>query len=172
MNILNKSIRTCRCERSEAIQPLENASDHRPRNDHLPLLFTRDNKGTTAIEFSILLPPLIMIIFGMIEFGLLMFNKQVITNASREGARCGIVQQSPNVSVGAIEAVVNDYCLNHLVTFGATGPPTTTVTPGEKFPDPLTVRVEYHYDFLVLPSFVGSLVGGTDLVAETVMRME
>jgi hypothetical protein len=38
--------------------------------------------------------------------------------------------------------------------------------------EPLTVRVAYQYDFLVLPGFVAGLTGGINLVAETVMRME
>jgi hypothetical protein len=32
--------------------------------------------------------------------------------------------------------------------------------------------VTFQYDFLVLPSFIGSLVGGTNLRAETTMKYE
>lgn len=130
-------------------------------------------EGTAAIEFAILLPVLVIIIFGIIEFGLLLYNRQVLTNASREGARAGIVQQNPRVSDGEIESIVNNYCGSYLVTFGTQDPPTTTIIrTGLSFPANLTVRVEYHYDFLVLPNFVGSLIGGTNLTARTIMVME
>ena len=48
-------------------------------------------KGASAVEFALVLPLLMLILFGIIEFGLLMYNKAMITNASREGARRGIV---------------------------------------------------------------------------------
>ena len=47
-------------------------------------------KGVAAVEFAIVLPFLVLLVFGTIEFGLMFYNKQVITNASREGARAGI----------------------------------------------------------------------------------
>ena len=42
----------------------------------------RCQKGVAAVEFAIILPVLMIIIFGIIEFGLLLYDKQVITNAS------------------------------------------------------------------------------------------
>ena len=46
-----------------------------------------DQKGVAAVEFAIVLPFLVLLICGTIEFGLMFYNKQVITNASREGVR-------------------------------------------------------------------------------------
>jgi Flp pilus assembly protein TadG len=34
---------------------------------------------------------LLLILAGIADFGILFYNKQVLTNASREGARAGIV---------------------------------------------------------------------------------
>ena len=49
-------------------------------------------KGAAMVEFALILIPLLMLItFGIIEFGMFMYNQQVLTNASREGARAGIV---------------------------------------------------------------------------------
>lgn len=131
-------------------------------------------RGQSLVEFVLILPVLLILLFGIIEFGLLLYNKQVITNASREGARYGIVSRSPRRSVDEIRAVVNDYCGNHLVTSGSTVP-TTTVDPdptGGVFGDDLTVTVTFHYDFFALPSFITSLLGGTDLRAQTTMKYE
>ena len=47
--------------------------------------------GSAVVEFAIILPILFLVLFGIIEFGLLFANKQMLVTASREGARLGIV---------------------------------------------------------------------------------
>ena len=48
-------------------------------------------KGASAVEFAIILPILVMLVFGIIQFGLV-FNKYIaITHATREGARLAAV---------------------------------------------------------------------------------
>ena len=124
--------------------------------------------GTALIEFAIVLPLLITILFGTIEFGLLMFNKQVLTNASREGARYGIVSQTDRYTNTDIGSVVNNYCASHLVTFGATNTPITTsnADTAASFGDNLSVSVTYNYDFLVMP------INPITLSAQTIMKYE
>ncbi len=131
----------------------------------------RCQKGVAAVEFAIILPVLMMIILGIIEFGLLMYDKQVITNASREGARIGISDDV--VSDADIEAVVDNYVLNNLITFGSPTPPVTTIDRvGMNFGDDLTVTVTYNYDFLILPGFVASLTEMQTITTTTVMKMQ
>ena len=133
----------------------------------------KGSRGASAVEFAIVLPVLLLILFGTIEFGILLFNKQVITNASREGARFGIVSGPTRKTDAEISAVVDSYKSTHLITFGTPNSADTTCTrTGTAFGDDLSVRVQYHYDFLVLPNFVGSLIGGTDIVTTTVMKYE
>jgi len=133
----------------------------------------RDQKGVAAVEFALILPILVMLAFGIIEFSLLLYDKAVITNASREGARAGIVSQSPRVNDSEIIAVVNNYCAAYLISFKPGSiPGTTTARTGTGFGDELTVNVSYAYDFLVLPKFVTTLTGSLNLIATTVMRME
>jgi Flp pilus assembly protein TadG len=131
-------------------------------------------KGVAVVEFALVLPLLVLLAFGIIEFSLALYDKAIITNASREGARNGIVFSTPPVTDAEIETAVNNYCQNKLVTLGLPGAVTTYITregSGESGDD-LTVRVEYPYNFLVLPGFVAGLIGGMNLHAETVMRME
>jgi Flp pilus assembly protein TadG len=139
----------------------------------------RNCRGVVAVEaaliFSFILFPLI---FGIIEFSLLLYNKQVITNASREGARAGIVIQSPRLTDGEIEGIVLTYCGNHLITFGVVDDPQINISPAygtrqtATFGDDLTVTVTYDYDFLVLPNFLEGFVGDINLTATTLMKME
>ena len=133
-------------------------------------------KGASLVEFALVLPLLMLILWGIIEFSLLLYNKQVITNASREGARAGIVAQSPRVGEGEIAGVVNDYCATYLVTFGGGGLSVTSGASGTSFGDPLTVTVTYPYQFLVFQNIANTFFGGSfgtiDLTAVTVMRYE
>jgi Flp pilus assembly protein TadG len=132
----------------------------------------RNQKGGAAIEAALVLPLTILLIFGMIEFGLLLYNRQIITNASREGARAGIVLSTPRLTGPEIGSVVNTYCQNQLVTFGTHVPASTSATNAGTacvFGTDLTVRVTYDYDFLVLTNFG---FGPVTLEAETVMRCE
>lgn len=134
------------------------------------IMMIKEQKGASAVEFAILLPVLILILFGTVEFGLLLYNQQVITNASREGARTGIVAQTPRVSDTEIETVVLNYCGTNLVTFGASVSPSVNVSRGgSMFGDDLTVTVSFNYTFLVLSSL------GFDprqLVGQTLMKLE
>jgi Flp pilus assembly protein TadG len=128
-------------------------------------------KGVAAVEFALLLPLLLLVLFMIIEFSIILYNKAVITNASREGARYGVVFDSPRRTAGAITATVDTYCAGNLISFGPATPVTTVpsacVNPGNL----LTVNVAYTYTFFVLPNFVGGPTGLT-LTGTTVMRCE
>jgi len=141
----------------------------------LNALRKEQQEGGAAVEFAILLPLLIVFVFGIIEFSILFYDKAMITNASREGARAGIVYMYPDpLSLGAIESTAINYCHEHLISFGSTDNVSATASrpDGNGSGNRLIVSVEYPYTFLVLPSFVTSLAGTISLRAETVMRME
>jgi Flp pilus assembly protein TadG len=129
----------------------------------------KEHKGGSAIEFALVLPVLLLFVFGIIEWGLYLFNNHVITNASREGARKGIVQASPRVSLADIETAVHNYSDSHLVSFADTKPSpvinisldgsaNTTCPTGNGFGSYLAVEVRYDYTFLLLPSLTGGLL--------------
>ena len=123
-----------------------------------------------AIEFAIVLPVLVSLLFGSIEFSLLLYNQQIITNASREGARFGILMDTPRKSAAQIRATVENYCAGYLVSFGDDIPLSVNVTGAQgSFGDDLTVRVTHNYGFLYLSNLGFS---PRDLVAQTVMKME
>jgi Flp pilus assembly protein TadG len=130
-------------------------------------------KGVAAVEFALVLPLLVLLAFGIIEFSLALYDKAVITNASREGARAGIVFRDPAFTDGEIIDIVNQYCQNRLITFGSALQPTTSVVrEGASTGDDLTVQVHYQYTFLVIPGFITNMTGGIPMTAQTVMRME
>ena len=106
-----------------------------------------------------------------------MFNKQVLTNASREAARAGIVGSGPDDA--AIEGIALSYCQDYLVTFDpdSSGATVTISHPsGQDHPNPLTVTVSYSYRFLLLPDlqkmFGGEPSSGVTIVGKINMRLE
>jgi Flp pilus assembly protein TadG len=156
----------------------------------------RTQLGAAAVELAILLPFFAVLVFGIIEFGLLLYNQQVITNASREGARAAIMGHCPGavgmvrITDADIEDIVTEYCESRLITFAppapndtqtTVNPSPTACTPGAEIlgvwtggsgltvGDDVTVAVTYNYTFLV-PSLLG--FGPTKLLsAKTVMKM-
>jgi Flp pilus assembly protein TadG len=138
----------------------------------------RGQKGASLVEFAIIAPLLFLIIFGIIEFGILIYDKAMLTNASREGARAGIVFNHPNrITNTEIIEVVTDYCEDHLISFGSGSSLTISISrTGSNSGDSLTVSLQYPFQFLVF-SNVLALIGGNigsiiNLSAETVMRLE
>jgi hypothetical protein len=151
-------------------------------------------KGATAVELAIVCFLLFLLIFGIIEFSICLFNQHVITNAAREGARFGVVSRPDRYNNAQIRQKVFDYSQQHLVTFGASGTPVITILP-EYVGDPddfdpdtsrctnfkitksdgteirceLKVELDYLYDFLFLAQFG---VGPTNLKSVATMKME
>ncbi len=136
------------------------------------------------MEFALVLPMLMMILFGIIEFGFVFYDKAVITNASREGARRGIVYRTNPATQAAlavtpqeIQDTISNYCASYLVSLGTGSAgvlPTTTVTGDcSVLGNSLTVTVNYPYTFMLLPGLSeGSLAPVMNLSATTVMRCE
>ena len=142
---------------------------------------TSSQSGASAIEFAMLLLPLMLILFGIIEFSILFYNKAMITNASREGAREGIryIWEGPDKgghpNADTIKAAVNHYVADSalLISFGSAPANIVTVVNNDNGTagTPLTVTVTYDYDFLILPKFADSLIDHT-ISARTVMILE
>lgn len=140
----------------------------------------KGQKGTSLVEFAIVLPFLLVVLFAIIEFSIALYDKAVLTNASREGARAGIVARPPlqRPTDGEIRQVVRNYASTYLVTFGSDTleDGDITITPADRnilsFGSNLQVSVTYRYDFLILSRLINTLVGPIMLNATTVMKLE
>ena len=61
----------------------------------------RSRRGQEVVEMALVLPLLLILVFGMVDFGLLVYDKAIVTNAAREGARAGVVfAPDPGVIAG------------------------------------------------------------------------
>jgi len=66
--------------------------------------FVRAQSGAELIEFALTLPLMLLVVLGMIEFGFLFQQYEVVTNAAREGARIAVL---PTYSPTAAAAEAN-----------------------------------------------------------------
>lgn len=149
-----------------------------------------EEKGGSAVEFVLIAPILFVILFGIIEFSVLFYDLAMLTNASREGARAGIVYDfNANGTPGdpsddtfhpgndTIITAVENYCEDHLISFGGSSTLTIAINrTGDSAGDNLQVNVTYPFQFLVVSNLI-ALIGGDlqnlfNLNAETVMRLE
>jgi hypothetical protein len=53
----------------------------------------RHERGAELIEMALVLPLLMLIIMGIMDFGFLFREMSIVTNAAREGARAGILPE-------------------------------------------------------------------------------
>jgi Flp pilus assembly protein TadG len=140
----------------------------------------KEQRGASMVEFAIVLPLLLLLVFGMIEFSILLYDKAVITNASREGARFASMYYVDPADhdvkprpTSAIYAIIDGYVSGHLISLGAPRSQTRTATRSiVSGVYAWTVTVNYQYVFLIIPNFVTSITGPINLSAVTVMRDE
>jgi Flp pilus assembly protein TadG len=85
-------------------------------------------RGSVAVEFALLVPVLFLILFGIINFGVLMYNQAVITNAAREGARWAAIHTTTTYGLSCTNAyslapvdscqTAYSYAYQNLISFG------------------------------------------------------
>jgi Flp pilus assembly protein TadG len=133
----------------------------------------RHTRGTAMVEFIIILPILLGLLFAILEFGLAFVRWQTISNAAREGARLAVV--APNgCSAGAVGAQVQNVVNTYAAAANIDTSEVTTISSnlcagtGEL----VTVRVEHDFDFPVLSALMPSISDAVTLVGTSVMRTE
>jgi Flp pilus assembly protein TadG len=146
-------------------------------------------KGAQSVEFALVLPFMVLIMFAVLDFGIIVYNKAIITNASREAARRGIILSAAAWDVNMIKQVACNYAKDSLITVSGgtrnstctgTADPTVVVTPtaAPAFNTPVKVDVSYTVTGFSLGTWWGlgtgaSHVGGAlVLTASTEMNHE
>jgi Flp pilus assembly protein TadG len=116
----------------------------------------RQQQGLATLEFAIVGSLLLTILFGICDMGILLCNKALITNASREATRSGIVYRATLLTDTQIKAVATNYC-SDLINSVAGVTPTVTVThlAADAIGLPLKVNVTYNYSYFVLNTLIG-----------------
>jgi len=128
----------------------------------------RSARGAELIEFALVLPVLLLIVLGIVDFGFMFQRMEVVTNAAREGARLAVL---PGYAKTDVEARVCDYLQSGGVPLVGTCPlptnPTISVVmnfpiglPGGGTLDGKRVIVTYSHNYLFIGP-IASLFGGS-----------
>ena len=127
----------------------------------------KQRRGAALVEFAVVSPLLFLLILGTVEFGRMVMVEQILTNASREGARRAILEQS---TASEVESAVADYLVGASIS-GATVAVSPESLKSVGFGDPVAVTVSVPFSqvgWLPAPWFLGE----TNLSAQSVMRAE
>jgi len=65
-------------------------------------------RGQALVEFALILPLLMLVLFGIVEFGRAWNAKQVLTDAAREGARLAVVGDPTITQVSQVDDRVKE----------------------------------------------------------------
>ena len=111
--------------------------------------FGRDERGAALLEFSFMLLLLLILIFGIVDFGRAIYTANALSLAAREGARYAAVSSTPTA------ADIQDTVIAHMSPFAGTlsrSNITVTFNYGSSgSPPPLqstTVSVAYPFTWL------------------------
>jgi Flp pilus assembly protein TadG len=66
----------------------------------------RSERGAAAVEFALVTPLLLALVFGIIEFGRGYSQLNVYTGAAREGARYAAVRCQPDSTTGCTDGLI------------------------------------------------------------------
>ncbi|WP_321961867.1 TadE/TadG family type IV pilus assembly protein [Paraburkholderia sp. J7] len=153
----------------------------------------RGERGSTIVEFALVLPMLLMLLFGIAEIGFMLYDKTVITSASRAAARQGVAfgetstGQPVYLSASAIQSIATGGLSSMLIGLGKATTPTVTVTnctaanscttgTGCTSGNSLTVAVSYTFQGLVLGAAISplpaSFKNALTLTSSTMMSCE
>jgi Flp pilus assembly protein TadG len=123
----------------------------------------RNQQGQTMTEFALVLPVLALLLFAVIQFGIVFNNYETLTDATRAGARkAAVSRQASNPTATAVTAVRNSAAnlkqSNLNVTVTSTWQPAADVT----------VTATYPYKV----SLLGLVVKSGNLSSTTTERVE
>ena len=112
----------------------------------------RRERGAVAVEMAIVLPILVLLVGGIVDFGRAYFTQVVLTNAAREGARAAVVRADPVARANAASLGIPPADLQAPVIVPGTGC-TATPTPAQ-----VSVTTSATFDYF----FLGLVPGVTD----------
>jgi len=131
-------------------------------------LTNRGDRGAALVEFALVLPLLVVLIFGIMESGWLFAQLTETRNAAREGARIAVVD------FGTASQVAFETCNRaQLSSGGATVAIASVGDVSDPISDPtaaVTVTITNQYESIT--GFLDQFFQGKSLDAEVTMRVE
>lgn len=124
---------------------------------------SKNNRGQTLVEFALVLPILVLLIFGMTDFGRVINGYLTTTEASRVGARVAALREDNTAVETAVRNAAPSLNQSNL---------SVVTTPATRVRgDSVTVRVIYNVD-IITPLINTMLANPYVISTQTIMRVE
>jgi Flp pilus assembly protein TadG len=116
-------------------------------------------RAAAVVEFAVVLPLLLTILFGIIEYGWVFMVRQTLQTAAREGCRLAVLQTSVEPYANVTDRITNVMAPTGLSTYSVDMAHATLANPVET----VTITIPYQ-DVSLLGGFFGTKtfnLGGT-----------
>jgi Flp pilus assembly protein TadG len=123
------------------------------------------DRGTAAVEFALVLPILLLIVFGIIDFGRALNAQIVLSGAARDGVRLAALGY-PDAAIQARVAAAAPDLSGVAATVAASCPPGAGPTANAQ------VNVSYSFSFITPIGAVAGFLGGSGLGAPIVLTAQ
>lgn len=131
-------------------------------------------RGAAAVEFALILPVLIMMIFGMVDMGMAINAQAVVGNAAREGARAASFSAANTAAAATVATSASSSLIGTpptiTITCQTVGTATVIACSAASPGDSVVVKVSYTYKWIT-PGVLG-LPGQSTIVSTSQMRIE
>ena len=130
--------------------------------------FRKTEQGQAIVEMALVLPILIMLIFGIVEFGRILNTNMIVTDLSREGARKGAVG-------GTDGEIVTTVLSNAIAADLEQDDVSVNIIPAavSKRTRGTSVEVQVSYPVDIIAPVIGTITGDPYIVtSQTTMRVE
>jgi len=136
---------------------------------------THDENGQALVEFALVLPVFLLLVFGMLDFGKAYNYWNDATHLTAAGARFAAVNRKPNpASTQSLQLQIRNQADTAELRNGGTSAVTTPAQVCVEFPnntsaygEPVRVRMTFTYKFIPFLGIVNKTI-----VSTTVMRLE
>jgi Flp pilus assembly protein TadG len=153
----------------DKVDPVREPSPPRPESPMPRRRVRSRRRGAAAVEFAVVAPVFLLLVFGIVEFGRMLMVHQVLTNAAREGARRAVLRGTTSADV--VNTVRNYLAGTSINAQAATVALSPESPSSSSAGDPMTVAVSIPFaevSWLPTPAFLGD----KKLSASSTMRRE
>lgn len=148
-----------------------------PSRSGLIRKFLGGKRGSISVEFGLLVPIFLLLVFGIVDFGHALYMKMEITSASREGARYGTRYQGPGKTPSGLVPSITSWVTTNYgpllpsdanLTVDPRGPGYASGTTGQD----LIVEVRATKNWFVIDNFIPGLGSSMTMSSTTYMKVE
>ena len=128
-----------------------------------PLSLTRNEDGAVAVEFALVVPVFLMMVFGIVDLGRAYYTLNYLVSAAREGARYASMLTDPSATPDSVRLAVQ----NAGIGLGSGAIPSNQVgVTVDRTLNTVTVTIQ-NYPFKLITPFASTVGASTILLSKS-----